>query len=76
VEPVIANKVLKRLNSVTTFDGISTAINTYIENRVLSARDEQRISNEREKLGMFRDLKQVTVIPGIGKKVQCPYTCL
>ena len=68
VTPTVVSKVLDFLNSANTADKIVNTITMFAGDRVLSFRIAQRILHERTELGGFKDLREISAIPGIGHK--------
>lgn len=68
VPSVTKDKVLAYLNSIETPLELKNAITIYAGKPVLSTLLARRILSEREKLGRFRELQEVTNLRGIGRK--------
>lgn len=68
VPPVIKDKVLACLNSIETPLELKNAITIYAGKPVLNTLSAKRILTEREKLGSFRELQEITNLRGIGRK--------
>jgi len=63
-----SGKILDRLNSLNSAEEIASVVATYAGQRILSIRIARRIVSMKKELGRFRDLQQVTTVPGIGTK--------
>lgn len=68
VPPMTKDKVLACLNSIETPLELKNAITIYAGKPVLGIRIAQGVLTERENLGKFRELQEVTVVRGIGPK--------
>jgi len=65
IEPTLARKVLSFLNRANTAQEISDAIRSAGE-RTIGIRVAHNILSERERLGRFVNLRQVTIVPTVG----------
>ena len=68
ISPIIAAKILNRLNSLDSAVQLENTILERTRERTLSTKDAQRILDSRVELGEFQNLQQVAAVSRIGSK--------
>ncbi len=68
IPPEVARKILSFINTSSTTEEIVNSIISPMGKSIVSIRIAQKILHTRAKLGGFKDLKQLKLVPRIGNK--------